>query len=173
MAKENLKRFNDDIRKTQNKKQESRLLEELFYRRDLIPQEKNQRDITPLLVTKAKLPMEFWETGWVFRKIDDNDWLAATNNVFPATLRKDHKGHPGYITREIGNYALELCPLSTKTWTKEKFIPEGSTLNITNFKTVLRSYIVNRASVRLPRYNRLFYDNPEFLGIYPPEQLKS
>ena len=162
--------FLDKIRK---KKKKSLLLDEVFRRNDLSPQTKNMRDISPLLVKDAGFSMEFWETGWVFRVIEDIDWRIMTKNAFPATIRKGHTRHPGYVTREIGNYALELCPLSSKRWTNEQFIPEGKVLTPTNYVTDRNSYVIARASVRLPRSNRIFDKNLKFLGIYPPEQLES
>ena len=180
MKTKNIQDFQDDqlddglfLNKIKDKKKKSRLLAEALYKSDLTPQEKNQRDVTPILVPEAKLPIKFWETGWVFKAIDDMDWRVLTNNVFPATLRKDHKTHPGYIFREIGDYALMLCPLSSIGWKKFKFIPEGAVLEITKIKMDKKSYVIDRASSLLPRYNRLFYSNPKFLGIYPPEKLES
>ena len=114
-------------------------------------------------------PVKFWSTGWLFKEIADTTWQLVTSkasHIFPATLREDHRGHPGYVLREIGNYAVELCPLTTRRQ-NAPHIPAGTTLEATGRRWDRDSYLVEAASSSLSRRKGVFDKLPEYLGILP------
>ncbi len=150
------------------------LLEAVDSVEDVPSREKSSRDPAPFLVTDARIPMEYWSEGWMFKAIDDLLWQTMTRDAqhtFPATLRTDRKTHPGYVTREIGDDFVELCPLTTRHRSLPR-IPAGSRLEPTGFPMDKTSYVVTSAASRLPRNNDIFPILPKFLGIFPPEKLE-
>lgn len=153
----------------------SRLLEDIDNIANIPGMEKSERDISPLLMAFARIPMEYWDTGWIFIAIGDRHWERFTRNsphVFPATFREDKFTHPGYIIRNISNFAVEICPLSTKNFNRNpKFIPGGQKLGKTNFELKENNYLVLNSVSVLPRNNLIFESLPPFIGVYPPEKL--
>ncbi len=135
------------------------------------------RDAENVMVAGARLPMDYWEGGWVFRGIEDLAWRAITTaeetgseQIFPATLRPNHKSHPAYVLSEVGNYALRICPLTSRPQTSP-YIPDNAILEKTGFRMDRDSFLVLGASVVLPRRAGLFPQLPVFLGIWPPDRL--
>ena len=149
------------------------LLRELFGGGALTSRNKSTRDIAPLLTEGARLPMEYWGTGWVFLGVEDLTWRSITADAFPATLREDHKTHPGYVLREIGNYGVEMRPMTSHPWNRKqsRYIPKGARLDVTGYEMDRDSYLVERAVSRLPRSGQIFGYLPSFIGVYPPEKL--
>jgi len=138
---------------------------------------KTQRRAEPFMVAEARIPMMYWEKGWVFRNIEDVVWRAVTSapaseaeTVFPATLRRDHTTHPGYVVEEVGNYALRLCPLTSRRQ-KAPYIPADTILEKTGFRIDQNSYLVLRSAALLPRKAGFFPRLPQFLGICPEQSL--
>ena len=124
-----------------------------------------------LLTLPGSHPVKFWSTGWLFKEIADSTWQLVTSkasHIFPATLREDHHGHPGYLLREIGNYAVELCPL-TSCRQNAPYIPKGTTLEETGrtWDSDRDSYLVEAASSSIARRKGFFAKLPEYLGILP------
>ena len=96
-------------------------------------------------------PMQFWFPGWLFKEIADSTWRLVTSkasHIFPTTLREDHYSHPGYVLREIGNYAVELCPLTTCRQ-NAPYIPAETRLESTGHPWPKDSYLVMAASSRV------------------------
>lgn len=156
----------------------SRLMQDTADINQVAASKKNLKDITPLLVFKAKLPVEYWSEGWLFSGISDLLWRVITAEIpepFPKTLRakEEHYTHYGYVIREISNTSIELCPLSSKNFTGEAAcsIPAGRKLDITGHVLEQTSYLVQRAISQIPRNSNIFKVLPTFLGVYPPTLL--
>ena len=150
----------------------SRLRLENLFAQSMPLNARNERPIEPALVLDARIPVTFWRTGWFLRQIEDLCWLELTRETrtFPQTLRREHRGHPGYVIEEIGNFAVRLCPCSTKGL-RGPFIPRGVRLQVTGLETDVRSYVVVACSSVIPREGDIFGETPQFLGIFPPDQL--
>ncbi|MBQ9405300.1 MAG: hypothetical protein IJU37_01005 [Desulfovibrio sp.] len=136
---------------------------------------KSPQDPSPFLVLYARIPLQYWACGWLFKAIDDILWRSITSearDTFPATLREDHTTHPGYVLRDIGNYGVELCPLTSRPKPGQR-IPAGTRLQPTGFVLEKDSYPVFRAATVLPRKNGIFPKLPQFLGIFPPHELEA
>lgn len=166
-------RYSDEDERRQSephKKRAHLLLEDLFPSRKA---SLDTRDITPVLVLDARVPLAFWRQGWVLRQIEDVHWKEITKDSpepFPRNLRSDRKGHPAYVLQEIGNYALKICPCSSQHQSCLR-IPKGAILKPTGLLMSKDSYIIERSAVTLPRSSR-FPRIPEFLGIFPVEDLQ-
>lgn len=132
---------------------------------------KDTRSIETVLVQNARVPSVFWSAGWLLREIEDVCWLTITEDSFPRRLRPDHKGHPGYVLEEIGNYALRLCPCSSLPQSSP-YIPQGTVLQPTAFIISSDSYVVEKCSSVIPRDDTTFSKIPKFLGVFPPEKLQ-
>lgn len=127
-----------------------------------------------------RIPMEYWEVGWVLKEIADADWYMFTKdseNVFPRSFRYDegHYGHPGYVLKEEGDFYIDICPLSTceslNAPLKYKYISDTDILEATGYGWSKKSFVVERSSSRVPRSYRLFKCIPQFLGVFPPHKL--
>lgn len=132
------------------------------------------RNIDALLVRDARLPMTCWREGWVLREIEDGVWLTITaeTHPFPRCLRPNHRGHPGYVLEEIGNYALRICPCSSLPQSGP-LIPWGAVLQPTGVINDRDTYLVEGSAVVLSRDGAPFQQHPpRFLGIFPPEKLQ-
>ncbi len=134
---------------------------------------KTQRSAEPVMVAEARIPMMYWEERWVFRNIEDIVWRTVTaepaseaETVFPTTLRRDHRSHPGYVLEEVGNYALRICPLTSRRQ-NTPYIPAGTILEKTGFRMDRDSFLVLSAVAVLPRRIKFFSRLPQFLGICP------
>ena len=135
---------------------------------------RDERPIDVALVPNASIPVSFWRIGWFLTGIDDNSWRCVTSEseteTFPKTLRKRHRTHPGYVFEEIGNYAIKLCPCTTKgRW--DPCIPRGCKLQVTDVEMTVTSYVLLRCACNIPRNSYLFGKKPRFRGVFPPEQL--
>lgn len=155
------------------KKRSSLLLSKVFPPASSPLHPRNERPVDAVLVLNARLPPVFWRRGWLLRQIKDTLWreFTAETQTFPRTLTSRRKGHPAYVLEEIGNYALRICPCTSRPQAGP-FIPEGTVLQPTGFVCDRRSTLVMASAPVIARNGALFDQYPQFLGILPPEQLQ-
>lgn len=148
----------------------SKLLNEIKPKKSPSPPSEKHIDYSMLYVW-SPIPMEYWKKRWLL-SIPDSKWRSITESQFPATMRTDHSTHFGYVMREIGNYSIELVPVSSRSWSGSYYIPKGTCLDTTGFVIKMNSYLVTKFTSSLPRNNRTFPQTPKFLGILPAGKLK-
>ena len=117
-------------------------------------------------VFTSRLPIYLWDEDMLFYGADDF-WLREMTGAFPSTLRKDKKTHPVFILSRTGNFALKLCPCSTKV-NNGRYIVRGCKLKMTGNTTDKDSYILSGYSFNLP-VNQSIQPKLKFGGKVPPE----
>ena len=137
---------------------------------------KVQRDISVLLHPGNVFTADFWSTGWIMQFLRDKYWKTTTGGGFPGKFNDGdpegiYHGHPLYVLRELGNFHMELCPMTTRC-SKMPYIPEGSVLEVTGVVQEKNSYVLTRYTIKLGR-NARFPKPPSFKGVWQPEKLVS
>ncbi len=112
-----------------------------------------------------RIPFELYSERLLFRGAL-NTALREKTGVFPVRLGKAGEHHPIYLLREVGNYAFQACPCTSKRQAGTCYVRKGCVLEQTQREMDKTSYLLERYVFNLSR-DDAFHRHLVLMGRVP------